>query len=130
MSWHIKLTNYNSLTDPMQSLSKGMGFRQVAYFEKTTALLFADTQAHVHVETGALKASGIVRTHFDGSEWSGEIEYDAHPGIFELARGDTPTRTHPTGGHFFFDGAKDFIPTYEDNVDAVFRDAFNMNAPI
>ena len=32
-----------------------------------------------------------------------------YPGIFELARGNRPTKYHPAGGHYFFGpGGQDF----------------------
>jgi len=34
---------------------------------------------------GYLKASGHPESHFDGEEWTGEIDFARHPGIFELA---------------------------------------------
>lgn len=64
---------------------------------------FAATQAHVHVITGFLKASGHPSSEVSGDEWSGTLSYARYPGIYELARGDKPTQNHPEGGHFFFD---------------------------
>jgi hypothetical protein len=67
------------------------------------------TEARVHIITGFLKASGTVRSHASADGWDGEIDYAGDPGIFELWRGNTPTRHHPSGGHYFFDpGGPDF----------------------
>jgi hypothetical protein len=47
----------------------------------------ATTEARVHVETGHLKASGHPTSEAAGDVWSGTLNYDRYPGIFELARG-------------------------------------------
>lgn len=73
--------------------------------ESVLATTYAITEARVHVITGHLKASGRPKSEYAGDVWSGTLEYDRHPGIFELARGPKRTRHH--GGlddsHFFFD---------------------------
>lgn len=88
----------------------------VENFEAILLSSFLATQGHVHVITGKLKASGHPDSSFDGEVWSGSLLYDRHPGIFELARGDTPTLNHPEGGHFFFDppeGSESYRRAYE-----------------
>lgn len=82
--------------------------------ESVLAATFAITESRVHVITGQLKASGRVVSDFHGDIWSGTLEYDRYPGIFELARGPMHTKGGkgpppypPHGGiedsHFFFD---------------------------
>lgn len=130
MSYKIVVVGFNGLINPFEELSKGLTFRQINRFEKTTADMFADTQARVHVLTSKLKLSGQPRTHFDGDEWSGEIEYAENPGIFEIARGDSPSRDHPEGGHDFFGNLDSFLPVIEGHINSVFQDAFDKQAPI
>jgi hypothetical protein len=86
-------------------------------FEGVLLSSFLATQAHVHVITGELKASGKPDSSFDGEVWSGSLTYLRYPGIYELARGDSPTLNHPEGGHFFFDppeGSEIYRQRYED----------------
>lgn len=85
---------------------------------------FAATQSKVHIDTGYLIESGDVHRHFVGDIWYGEISYARYPGIFELARGDSPSREHPAGGHHFFNAVEPFIPEMELAVDGVFDDFF------
>lgn len=126
----IEIDGLDNLINPFERMSKGLDFRGVNRFEKTLFLAFAETQARVHVLTGRLKASGTKRSNNDGSVWTGEIEYLHHPGVFELARGDKPTRNHPEGGHDFFGGLDDFTAKFEENIDDYFKDAFDKNAPL
>ncbi len=78
---------------------------------------FQETQQAVHVITGHLKAEGHPSSSFDGDKWEGTISYPRHPGIFELARGDTPTLNHPEGGHYFFRSSYEETPDeYKDAV--------------
>jgi hypothetical protein len=73
--------------------------------------MLTTAELQVHVETGKLKGSGKLRTDATADLWSAEVTYARYPGIFELARGDTPTRFHPEGehGNFLFD-----LPTQAD----------------
>lgn len=129
VSIHIEVIGLDAMQKAFGNL-ENLGFQQVGRFEKTFAETFTAVDAKVHVLTGGLKASGVPRTHFDGDTWQGEIEFDRYPGIFELARGDSPTLNHPEGGHNFFDAVDPFIPIFEENVNQVFEDAFNESAPI
>ncbi len=52
--------------------------------------IFRETQANVHVDTGALKASGELDTGIIGDTWEGEISYgdeDVPQAIFEIILG-------------------------------------------
>jgi hypothetical protein len=85
-------------------------------FESILLAGFMETAAKVHVITGELKASGRPESSYDGGRWEGTIAFARHPGVFELARGDAPTKNHPEGEHFFFD------PAGENYLDAVKRE--------
>jgi hypothetical protein len=77
------------------------------YLELDSVLLatFATTEARVHVITGELLASGHPTTVQASDRWEGTLSYAGNPGIFELARGERPTKYHggPGDSHFFFD---------------------------
>jgi len=71
----------------------------------------------VHVITGHLKAEGRPSSSFSGDVWEGTIAYPRRPGIFELARGNSPTLNHPEGGHGFFRSSYEETPDeYKDAV--------------
>lgn len=92
--------------DELDRLARGPGPRIIAHMEAALMLGYAITEGRVHVITGDLLASGHPQSSFDRYTWSGEIDYDRDPGIFELARGDAPTRHHPAPGrHYLFDPA-------------------------
>jgi hypothetical protein len=75
-----------------------------AELEAVFAATFVITEARVHVETGALKASGHPTSEVGDDTWTGTLNYDRYPGIYELARGPVKTKTTGgTGTHFFFD---------------------------
>lgn len=84
----------------------------------------AITEARVHTESGALRASGHQTSEHADDIWSGTLSFDNVAGIMELARGDrktggehvywtkgskipriTHTQEHggPSDSHFFFD---------------------------
>lgn len=81
----------------------------VPMFEAALLDGYVTSEARVHVITGQLKASGHPSSEFDGTTWTGTISFARYPGIYELARGDSPTLNHPEGGHYFFDpGGREF----------------------
>jgi hypothetical protein len=86
----------------LDRLARGPDARTIAAMEAALLLGYALTEAKVHVITGALKASGHPASSFDKFTWSGEIDFARDPGIFELARGDAPTRFHPFPGEHYF----------------------------
>jgi hypothetical protein len=89
--------------DELDRLSRGPDARTIAAMEAALLTGFTITEGKVHVITGALLASGHPQSHHDAFTWSGEMDFDRDPGIFELARGDAPTSEHPApGGHYFF----------------------------
>ncbi len=83
---------------------------------------FAITDARVHVITGELKASGHPTSERAGDVWSGTLSYARYPGIYELARGERPTRYH-TDSHFLFDPVQ--APGYGD-YDVEHGEGFRM----
>jgi hypothetical protein len=87
----------------LDRLAKGPAGTTILEMEAALVTGYTLTEARVHVITGFLKASGHPSSSFDGEQWTGELDYVRYPGIFELARGDTPTLHHPEGGHYFFD---------------------------
>jgi hypothetical protein len=90
--------------EELDRLAKGPDGRIIAAMEAALMLGYSITEGRVHVITGGLKESGHPQSDFQQWVWSGEIDFVRYPGIFELARGDTPTRYHPEPGrHYFFD---------------------------
>jgi hypothetical protein len=126
VNYQIVTTGLKEMVEQFGSLAKPPGFKAIGRFEKEFALCYAAVQDGVHEITGYLKSSGVPRTHYDGNTWEGEIEFDAHPGIFELWRGNTPTANHPEGGHGFFDKVEPFLANFERHVDEFFEDAFKQ----
>lgn len=98
----------------LDRLADGPGAGPTAFrLESILAHSFAEVSARVHVLTGGLKASGHPASEYDGSTWTGTLYFARHPGIFELARGNTPTLNHPEGGHYFFAPAYDTPDEYK-----------------
>jgi len=94
----------------LDRLAEGPGNETVLRMEAALAAGNTMTEARAHVITGGLKASIHPESHFDGETWEGTIDAARYPGIFELARGNTPTLNHPEGGHYFFDpGGPEFL---------------------
>ena len=84
-------------------LAAGPGPVTIGVMEGALAAATATTEARVHVITGYLKSTVHPESSYTGEQWEGTIEAARHPGIFELARGNMPTKYHPDGGHYFFD---------------------------
>ena len=87
----------------LDRLAEGPGSATIMEMEGALAAGTVTTEARAHVITGYLRASVHSDSSFSGEEWEGTIKAAGHPGIFELARGNTPTQNHPEGGHYFFD---------------------------
>lgn len=108
-TWSIEIYGYRGAGRELNRLIAGPAGETVYAMESALLRGYTVTEARTHVITGALRASGHPSSSFDGDTWEGEIAFARHPGIFELARGDAPTRYHPSGGHYFFDpGGPDF----------------------
>lgn len=99
----------NGVGDELDRLAHGPGPETVGRMEAALLAGFATSEGKVHVITGYLKSTLHPSSSFSGDVWEGEMSAARHPGIFELARGDSPTKYHPTGGHYFFGpGGQDF----------------------
>ena len=130
VSLHIQVTGLREMESQFGTGARGLSFRDITQFEKSLASSYAAVEAAVHVETGKLKLSVRPSTHFDGEEWEGEVTAARYPGIFELARGQIPTKHRPSPtDHFFFNAVEPILPEFADNVDAVFRHIFNVGKP-
>lgn len=92
--------------DELDRLARGPGPRTIGAMERALMIGYGMTADRVHVITGDLKASVHPESGYDRFTWTGVINADRYPGIFELARGDAATRYHPAPGrHYFFDPA-------------------------
>ncbi len=89
--------------EELDRLAKGPGAKTIGEWEGALMAGFSVSEARAHVITGLLRASGHPTSSYDVTSWSGTINFDRYPGVFELARADSPTRYHPEGGHYFFD---------------------------
>lgn len=112
VSWHLTMELYgfpHAAGPELDRLAAGPGPATLGAMESALVAGYLVTAQRVHVITGYLKASGHPESSYDGDQWTGEIDFAHYPGIYELARGNTPTRYHPSGGHYFFDpGGPDF----------------------
>lgn len=87
----------------LDRLMEGPGPETIMRMEAALSAGTVQTEARAHVITGFLKSSVHSESSFDGDTWSGVIDAARYPGIYELARANTPTQNHPEGGHYFFD---------------------------
>jgi hypothetical protein len=87
--------------DELERLARGPGAETLGRMESGLMAGYAMSEAKVHVITGYLKATGHASSSYSGDTWEGTMSWARHPGVFELARGNTPTRYHPDGGHYF-----------------------------
>lgn len=104
IGYRVELYGFPHAAGPeLDRLAAGPGPETIARFEGALAQGTSATELRAHVITGHLRASVHSDSSFTGEEWTGTISAARYPGIFELARGDTPTQNHPEGGHYFFD---------------------------
>jgi hypothetical protein len=95
---------------PLAELDRLIEGPDLGAFEEAMSAGLAASFEKVHVLTGHLKTTGRGITELGEGSWEGTMAFARHPGIFELARGDHPTRNHPEGGHFFFDpGGEEYL---------------------
>lgn len=94
----------------LDRLEKGPTGETVAKMEAALAAGYIASMGRVHVITGYLKSSLHLTSSFTGDTWEGEMAAARSPGIYELARGNRPTKYHPYPGHhyFFGPGGQDF----------------------
>lgn len=108
----------------LDRLGHGPGASQTIFrLEGVLLDYFSRTQAVVHIRTGHLKSSGHTETSFDGGTWTGTALYARYPGIFELARGNSPSGAHatPPGSHYFFWVFDNSPHDFEDAVESFLR---------
>jgi hypothetical protein len=99
----------NGAGHELDRLMAGPGPGTIARLESALMTGYMTSLARVHVITGYLKSSLHPDSQFGGDSWTGTISAARYPGIFELARGNAPTRYHVEGGHYFFGpGGQDF----------------------
>jgi hypothetical protein len=93
----------------LDRLAKGPAGETVLRMEAALLAGYSASEAKVHVITGYLKSTLHPQSSFSGDTWSGTIAAARRPGIFELARGNRPTKYHPGGQHYFLGpGGQDF----------------------
>lgn len=93
----------NGAGEELDRLARGPGPEIIARMEAALLECYMVTEGRTHVITGALRASGHPQSSWQQWVWSGQVNYARYPGIFELARGDSPTRHHPfPGDHYFY----------------------------
>lgn len=93
----------------LDRLAKGPVGSTIGKCEAALLAGYAVSAAKVHVISGQLKASMKVDSEFTGATWTGTMSAARYPGIYELARGNMPTKFHPSGDHYFFGpGGQDF----------------------
>jgi len=103
------VVDLNGAGDELDRLARGPGGETVGRMEGALLSGFAATEGRVHVITGYLKSTLHPSSEFDGDTWTGEMSAARYPGIYELARGNRPSKYHPAGGHYFFGpGGQDF----------------------
>lgn len=106
MSIHfeIELYGFPKAAGPeLDRLIAGPGLDTLGRMEGALAEGTSATEARVHVITGYLKSTVHSSSDYAADVWEGTIEAARDPGIFELARGNMPTKYHPDGQHYFFD---------------------------
>jgi hypothetical protein len=103
ISFSVELYGPHGAGYELDRLMAGLGPAHIGEMEGALAAGTSATEVRAHVITGLLKASVHASSAFTGDAWEGTIEAAHDPGIFELWRGDTPTKDHPGGGHYFFD---------------------------
>lgn len=103
MKFEVNLYGPRGAGFELDRLAEGPGGETILRFESALAAGVSMTEARVHIITGFLKSSVHPESSFDGESWEGSIDASRYPGIYELARGDSPTLNHPEGGHYFFD---------------------------
>jgi hypothetical protein len=102
MPEYFVYVDLNGAGDELDRLARGPDARTIASMEAALLLGYTLAEAKVHIITGHLAMSGHPMSAFDTVTWTGEIDFARFPGIYELARGDSPTKYHPAGGHYFF----------------------------
>lgn len=102
--WKVDIYGPKGAGYELDRLEKGPAGATVLRMEGALMTHTVAVEARTHVITGHLKGTIRASSSFDGALWEGVISGARYPGIFELARGDMPTRHHPAPGHHNFFG--------------------------
>lgn len=94
--------------DELDRLARGPGPETVGRMESALLAGFATTEGRVHVMSGYLKSTLHPSSSFTGTEWEGTISAARIPGIFELARGNRPSKHHHDSHYFLGPAGQDF----------------------
>jgi len=120
MSVRVEMSMYGfprAAGPELDRLVKGPAGPEIGKFEAALLAGFAASEAKVHVISGYLKSTLHPSSSFSGDVWTGQMSAARYPGIFELARGNRPTKHHPAGGHYFFgSGGQDFERAVRETV--------------
>lgn len=98
----------------LDRLEKGPSGPHIIAMESALMTHTVAVEARTHVITGHLKGTIHASSSFTGAVWEGTMSGARYPGIFELARGDSPTKHHPYPGHHNFFGPEG--PQFEKDV--------------
>lgn len=98
----------------LDRLEKGPAGETVARMEASLVANTLAVEQRTHVITGYLKSTIRFDSSFEGDQWEGTMYGARYPGIYELARGDSPTLHHPAPGHHNFFGP--YGPIFEKDV--------------
>jgi hypothetical protein len=112
MSMHVEVSMYgfpHAAGPELDRLAKGPAGHEIGRMEAALLSGFAAAEAKVHVISGYLKSTLHPSSSFSGDVWEGKMSAARVPGIFELARGNRPTKYHPyPGNHYFFSAGPEF----------------------
>lgn len=115
VTWSVELyANEHGAGWELDRLAKGPAGPTVFSMESSLAAHTIAVENRTHVITGYLKGTIHATSAFDGATWEGTIAGARYPGIYELARGDMPTKEHPAPGHHNFFGP--YGPQFEKDV--------------
>lgn len=65
----------SQVDDELDRLGRGLGFGDLLRLDSIVVGMFIQTQMDVHIQTGSLRASAKVNSHFEGMKWEGKIKY-------------------------------------------------------
>lgn len=98
----------------LDRLMKGPAGETLTRMEGSLALHTIAVELRTHVITGYLSSTIHATSGLTGDTWTGTIAGARYPGIYELARGDSPTKHHPYPGHHNFFGPEG--PQFEQDI--------------
>jgi hypothetical protein len=65
----------SQVDNELDRLDHGLGFGDLLRLDSIVVGMFIQTQMDVHVQTGSLRASAKVNSHYEGMRWEGSIKY-------------------------------------------------------